>query len=580
MAMLLLAMRRLCMVAAAHAAALAAVALAAPVPPLGDAAEDVARLVDVDVDGSSLCLAERGARLLLRSRQRLRDLPLGLERAPLVAQSVYDPEANPATSAGLAAMAVPLVAGVVAPVTTTGAALDLSVPAPAPAMGSFLNITTTTLPPVAQTSIPPSERLGDAWQDYMNEMTYGRKSINATDSLDASEIVMPTTTVKAVGESVDSVVEDPALTTLGPTIAPAKEQPHEAELITMKITVVNVDYSLLTSSPTKLDQFTSTVRKAVAGASGKLIDATGVEMALFEGSVICQTMITNPSTVGADVLKETFDANVADVPAVIVKDLNEIVGFEDVTTGSIGAEVTAPLLQPKDDHYVDSFRDCMVGEWTAWGNCGQSTAPTRYWQEVRYRPVIRPHQLGGLPCLPQVMRRPCPAGGWSSAAARDAYAYGAGGVSGGVAGGASGGADAEHAGYYGPAVGADGRTTGLLPGAGPNGTAGGAAGGYAGADGTTGTGTIGADGSCVCGAVGNTSLLELGPEWDSAGLWELRPPLVPRAQRSRLSLTELATDGRSGVAQGGAAVSDSLDAEVAARSLLLAGHRLCLCPRA
>merc|ERR1719356_2099701 len=84
----------------------------------------------------------------------------------------------------------------------------------------------------------------------------------------------------------------------------------------------------------------------------------------------------------------------------------------------------------------ESARDCVVGEWTTWSDCSENTGDgLRSWHEVRYRPVINPHYLGGLTCLPRVMRRPCPKGGWSSSAAYGAYTYGAGGTSDGAAGG-------------------------------------------------------------------------------------------------------------------------------------------------
>jgi hypothetical protein len=76
----------------------------------------------------------------------------------------------------------------------------------------------------------------------------------------------------------------------------------------------------------------------------------------------------------------------------------------------------------------ESALDCQVGEWTEWGDChAGGTEGIRSWHETRYRPVTNPHYLGGLICVPRVMRRPCPTGGWSSQEMRDQYGYTPGG---------------------------------------------------------------------------------------------------------------------------------------------------------
>lgn len=101
-----------------------------------------------------------------------------------------------------------------------------------------------------------------------------------------------------------------------------------------------------------------------------------------------------------------------------------------------------PAAEPTEMDEVlrnESALDCEVGEWTEWNDCSSDTGDgLRSWHEVRYRPVINPHYLGGLTCLPRVMRRPCPRGGWSSESQQMSYTYGSGGTSDGAPGGGDG----------------------------------------------------------------------------------------------------------------------------------------------
>eukprot|EP00401_Gymnodinium_catenatum_P009331 CAMPEP_0117517710 /NCGR_PEP_ID=MMETSP0784-20121206/31753_1 /TAXON_ID=39447 /ORGANISM="" /LENGTH=299 /DNA_ID=CAMNT_0005313601 /DNA_START=166 /DNA_END=1062 /DNA_ORIENTATION=+ len=109
------------------------------------------------------------------------------------------------------------------------------------------------------------------------------------------------------------------------------------------------------------------------------------------------------------------------------------------TTEGPTIDASAATEEIDDAFRADSSKDCTVGEWTEWGDCSATAGDktTRSWHEVRYRPIITPHILGGLTCPPHVMRRPCPEGGWSSKDAYSSYRYGTGGTSDGVAGGMS-----------------------------------------------------------------------------------------------------------------------------------------------
>lgn len=209
---------------------------------------------------------------------------------------------------------------------------DPSFPAPAPAPQSML--ATTTLPITETTIFSPEARLGTAWEDYQNEMDYGRPNINATATAD---IVAPTS---------------PPL----------------------------VDVDLATP-------------QEVAAASA----AAAAEAAIPTTTLMVQ-------------------------PAVDPTETDEVFRTE-------------------------SALDCLVGDWTEWGGCSSDGGGDglRGWHEVKYRPVINPHVLGGLVCLPRVERRPCPVNGWSDAQQQWQYAYQSGGMDGGLPGGAMTPADIKSA---------------------------------------------------------------------------------------------------------------------------------------
>lgn len=82
-------------------------------------------------------------------------------------------------------------------------------------------------------------------------------------------------------------------------------------------------------------------------------------------------------------------------------------------TGPVGPPppmATPAKAQTSESQEVnyEASKDCQVGFWTEWSSCHQSrTQVLRSTWETRYRPIVNPHYLGGLPCLPRVQRRPC-----------------------------------------------------------------------------------------------------------------------------------------------------------------------------
>eukprot|EP00927_Polykrikos_kofoidii_P079557 TRINITY_DN76338_c0_g1_i1.p1 TRINITY_DN76338_c0_g1~~TRINITY_DN76338_c0_g1_i1.p1 ORF type:complete len:580 (+),score=85.28 TRINITY_DN76338_c0_g1_i1:166-1905(+) len=508
-------------------------AVAASIPEPNNAAD--LRRKETAFFNDALCLAERNARLLLRNRRRLTDEPVHLERGSVRALPLYDPEAMPASrfvnSAFEAAFSsdigmVTTVPAEILPPTSimpgVSVASKAGAPAPAPPLHSLLNITTTTLPAIARTSIPPAQRVGAHWQEYVNEMTSGRQSVNATDIFDMSDVVLPVAVPDTSADDEMSISTTPSV-----TIVPANLPEHEVKTVNFAITVMNVDYSLLATQKQSLQKYNAILKEAILNACGGLVETSDVEIAYFEGSVVCQVWITNPRTVSADVLQSTLNSNVGSIPSRIADDFDAVPEFSLLTTGSINVQISNVVLQVPDNNYADSFRDCVVGDWTSWGSCHKDTAEGyKHYVEERYRPIVRPHLLGGLPCLPQVMRRPCPFGGWSSATAKETYAYSPGGSEDASEGQA-------HAAYAGSSIPATVATTTSgasivgegVAGPGSNGSVAsnfGAVGLYGGntygfvANGIAGVddngalpGTVGSDPSCVCGTVGGTPLIAL-----------------------------------------------------------------------
>jgi hypothetical protein len=139
------------------------------------------------------------------------------------------------------------------------------------------------------------------------------------------------------------------------------------------------------------------------------------------------------------------EENATDMPNIANEQiqLTTTQAYADYSVGDSGDSVTSTVkspgigestpVTPTDEEFRrESSLDCKVGDWSEWGECQSSGGieTIRSWHEARHRPVTNPHSLGGLPCAPLVMRRPCPNGGWSSEKMKEIYGYSTGGFNG------------------------------------------------------------------------------------------------------------------------------------------------------
>lgn len=111
-------------------------------------------------------------------------------------------------------------------------------------------------------------------------------------------------------------------------------------------------------------------------------------------------------------LNDTENASSRTIPTIVSSSTaSEAANVSAASFQSAGLTTTsvAPVTtttQSDLDH--DLALDCLLGQWSDWGPCGQHEGDgMRQTVEERYRPIVNPHHLGGMPCLPRVQRRPC-----------------------------------------------------------------------------------------------------------------------------------------------------------------------------
>jgi hypothetical protein len=131
--------------------------------------------------------------------------------------------------------------------------------------------------------------------------------------------------------------------------------------VSLQLRVNNIQYDKLLGSSSVLAEFKTAIKAVIANSAGEEISPSHVSLQLSAGSVIVTATISPPEGVDAARTSHVLSTASATMTSQIALTIRQVVGIEDVSTGTIDVRLAkAPVVQKHHGAHKNRSEDTQV----------------------------------------------------------------------------------------------------------------------------------------------------------------------------------------------------------------------------